>query len=558
MPATMRTRETRDIITDTDLLDDIDPAACEGDMELTPSLWTEHIRRNDRENEDKRRLLRLIVFGSSFSSLFAIAVVLPFFQEFTFKHLGLGNKAIGLILSAAPAAQIISSVLWTTLQSSPRVGRQACLILGLAMLSAGGILFASSRSVVAFVASRAMMGAGVQGADTAGAALLMQVADSSRALSRDIGYLELVLGVGFMLGPAFGGLVYDEFGFNVAAASGASFPLVMALLALCLLGCCPISARGQETIGPENVLDASETWQVVHANSEDEGQSARLVVEELVGSGTRDEARAQTGATWHRSISWSAASGCVAVTAQSIGSTCLSMTLGHHLGLTLGTLVPRACARTHEHARPPLRAHTHTHTHTGVNKSEVGAIFMLVPASYCLSCWLFACQAESESAGWGGIGVESPKRLMVSGLVLNAVGFLLVSAQGMPRLSWRQGVTFESMHDATAVWVTNVVALILYGASSALVHVPFVPFALASFRCSPGGRGEARRGDALEDMVASCRQVMWSLGELAGPILGGWLLERSPPTFEPGCRKGPAECCWGFHYTMQVTRAPAP
>ena len=181
---------------------------------------------------------------------------------------------------------------------------------------------------------------------------------------------------------------------------------------------------------------------------------------------------------------------------------------------------------------------------------------MLVPASYCLSCWLFACQAESS--GWGGIGVESPKRLMVSGLVLNAVGFLLVSAQGMPRLSWRQGVTFESMHDATAVWVTNVVALILYGASSALVHVPFVPFALASFRCSPGGRGQARLGDALEDMVASCRQVMWSLGELAGPILGGWLLERSPPTFEPGCRKGPAECCWGFHYTMQVTRAPAP
>ena len=403
MPAAMRTRETRDIITDTDLLDDIDPAACEGDMELTPSLWTEHIRRNDRENEDKHRLLRLIVFGSSFSSLFAISVVLPFFQEFTFKHLGLGNKAIGLILSAAPAAQIISSVLWTTLQSSPRVGRQACLILGLAMLSAGGILFASSRSVVAFVASRAMMGAGVQGADTAGAALLMQVADSSRALSRDIGYLELVLGVGFMLGPAFGGLVYDEFGFNVAAASGASFPLVMALLALCLLGCCPISARGQETIGPENVLDASETWQVVHANSEDEGQSARLVVEELVGSGTRDEARAQTGATWHRSISWSAASGCVAVTAQSIGSTCLSMTLGHHLGLTLGTLVPRACARTHEHARPPrARIHTHTHTHTHRREQVGGGCYFHVSTRELLSFVLVVCMPSGKRKRWLG------------------------------------------------------------------------------------------------------------------------------------------------------------
>ena len=66
---------------------------------------------------------------------FVYPVVLPFFQEYAYKKLGMSNTIIGLILSTSPAAQIVTSFIWTALQTSPHVGRKACLVLGLVVLS---------------------------------------------------------------------------------------------------------------------------------------------------------------------------------------------------------------------------------------------------------------------------------------------------------------------------------------------------------------------------------------------------------------------------------------
>ena len=48
------------------------------------------------------------------------------------------------------------------------------------------------------------------------------------------------------------------------------------------------------------------------------------------------------------------------------------------------------------------------------------------------------------------------------------------------------------------------------------------------------------------------RQVMWSVGELLGPLFAGFMLETLPVTPEPNCHAAPENCTWAFHNTLLV------
>jgi len=157
----------------------------------------------------------VVVLAASFSTMVAISIALPFFPAHAAKRFSASQAEIGLILSASPAAQILSSIGWAAL--SQRVGRALALVTGLCLVSLGCILFAMGDSVPALIFGRACLGVGVQGADSAGTAMLMK---HSQDLQRDMAHLEIVLGVGFMVGPAIGGVVSDFFGYTIAAGMG--------------------------------------------------------------------------------------------------------------------------------------------------------------------------------------------------------------------------------------------------------------------------------------------------------------------------------------------------
>ena len=60
----------------------------------------------------------------------------------------------------------------------------------------------------------------------------------------------------------------------------------------------------------------------------------------------------------------------------------------------------------------------------------------------------------------------------------------------------------------------------------------------------------------LEDALSGLYAAIWSIGELLGTPIGGWLLGILPATPELNCSSRPhadaTECAWGFHNTMQV------
>ena len=78
-----------------------------------------------------------------------------------------------------------------------------------------------------------------------------------------------------------------------------------------------------------------------------------------------------------------------------------------------------------------------------------------------------------------------------------------------------------------------------------------------------GGRAHSSAHDfpahverELEDALSGLYAAIWSIGELLGTPIGGWLLGVLPPTVELNCSSRPhmdkEECTWSFHNTMLV------
>ncbi len=136
-----------------DLRDDASTAharagSLSGEVELTREVW-EHGKRK-RSIAVSEGGLRLIVLGASFASMLCVSIVLPFFQQYALKELQLTDRAVGVILSVSPGAQLLTSVAWTALQA--QCGRAPSLILGLLLLGCGGVLFGLSQSFATLLA----------------------------------------------------------------------------------------------------------------------------------------------------------------------------------------------------------------------------------------------------------------------------------------------------------------------------------------------------------------------------------------------------------------------
>ena len=130
---------------------------------------------------------------------FGIAIpVLPFLAE----DLGASGFQLGLILTAYAGAQFVFAPLWGRL--SDRVGRRRVMLCTIAGTSAALLWLGLAGSLVAMFAARFAAGAFAANVSVA-AAYVSDVTDDSER-TRFMGILGACFGVGFVLGPALGGL----------------------------------------------------------------------------------------------------------------------------------------------------------------------------------------------------------------------------------------------------------------------------------------------------------------------------------------------------------------
>ena len=145
---------------------------------------------------------QLILFLTVFIDLLGFGIVIPFLPMFAHK-MGVGAVGVGLLLSIYSLAQFVFAPILGRI--SDRVGRRPILLLGLLGSSIGYLIYGFAGTFFWLLASRAMHGACAATISTAQAYIADTTDDAHRA--KGMGLIGAAFGLGFVLGPALGGIM---------------------------------------------------------------------------------------------------------------------------------------------------------------------------------------------------------------------------------------------------------------------------------------------------------------------------------------------------------------
>jgi MFS transporter, DHA1 family, tetracycline resistance protein len=153
-----------------------------------------------RRTPEKLRFF--VLFLTVFIDLVGFGIVLPLLPIYA-DRFGASGLAIGVLVLSYSAAQLLLGPVWGRL--SDRFGRRPILVVGLIGSALSYLLFAFAGSLGALLLSRIM--AGVWGANIPVAQAY--VADITRPEERagGMGLLGAAFGLGFIFGPALGGML---------------------------------------------------------------------------------------------------------------------------------------------------------------------------------------------------------------------------------------------------------------------------------------------------------------------------------------------------------------
>lgn len=167
----------------------------------------------------------LILFITVFLDLLGFGIVLPLLPYYAVDF-GADAFAVGGLLAIYSLAQLIFSPLWGRL--SDRVGRRPVILLSLVGSSIGLTVFGLANTLWLLFASRMFSGVTAATISVAQA----YIADSTTAENRakGMGIIGAAFGLGFVFGPAIGGLL-AQFGHGVPAFAAAGLALANAVFA---------------------------------------------------------------------------------------------------------------------------------------------------------------------------------------------------------------------------------------------------------------------------------------------------------------------------------------
>lgn len=178
--------------------------------------------------DDGRRLGRLalgLVFLTVVIDLVGFGIVLPLLPFYA-TELGAGPVAVGLVIGSFSAMQFALAPIWGRV--SDRFGRRPVLVFGLFGSGISYVVFGLAGTVGVLLLSRVI--AGAMGANIPVAQAYVADTTSEEGRARGMGLIGVAFGLGFVLGPALGG-VLSQWGYGVPGFFAAGLSLVAAAVA---------------------------------------------------------------------------------------------------------------------------------------------------------------------------------------------------------------------------------------------------------------------------------------------------------------------------------------
>src|SRR5579859_5850162 len=176
----------------------------------------------------------LVIFLTVFIDLIGFGIVVPLVPLYS-RHFGAHGVLIGVIIASFSAMQFVFSPIWGRL--SDRFGRRPILLLSTAGAAGSYVLFAIScgleshqAAIWLMILSRALAGT-CGGNITVAQAYIADITPPEHR-SRRMGLIGMAFGLGFIFGPAIGGLSLRYLGSTGPGWIAASLCAINFVLAL--------------------------------------------------------------------------------------------------------------------------------------------------------------------------------------------------------------------------------------------------------------------------------------------------------------------------------------
>lgn len=169
------------------------------------------------------------LFLATLAAFMAIGAALPVLPSYVRGPLHSSDLAVGVVIGAFAITSVICRPLAG--RQADRRGRRIVLVLGLAALALGGLLYLLSRNVPELVLARLVVGMGEGSAYTAGATWAVDLSPPHRR-GLALGMFGLAVWGGLSLGPLAGELLRSGVGYSAVWVTTAALPAAGALLAM--------------------------------------------------------------------------------------------------------------------------------------------------------------------------------------------------------------------------------------------------------------------------------------------------------------------------------------
>jgi multidrug resistance protein len=163
-----------------------------------------------------------IIFLTIFIDLIGFGIVLPLLPFYA-QDYGATPAIIGLLVAIHPAMQFLFGPIWGRL--SDRIGRRPILLLGLVGSGLSYMIFGLATNLTWLFASRIMQG--IAGANIPVAQAYIADSTDAENRTRGMGLVGAAFGLGFIAGPAIGGVLVN-FGYAIPGFFAAALSLANA------------------------------------------------------------------------------------------------------------------------------------------------------------------------------------------------------------------------------------------------------------------------------------------------------------------------------------------
>lgn len=180
-------------------------------------------------NSTERFQIATVSVGSAVINL-GFGIVIPALPSLSMQF-GFGASGVGLLLAAPAVARIIANLPAGALSDS--IGRVKCMAAGTALAAAGTLGTGLVSSLPALIAVRFAQGVGSATAGTSSTAYTAELTERPHIRPYRgviLGIQGGLVGIGYSLGPGFGGLLTDSFGPQVAFCSVAAITAACAAM----------------------------------------------------------------------------------------------------------------------------------------------------------------------------------------------------------------------------------------------------------------------------------------------------------------------------------------